>query len=437
MQGLRQHASITAPVLSTRGEWQVRRGMPSIDHTYQNSENGLASYVSADHVYPATLGTASDPVPQYPPQLSNLDLLRQRHEAVKQSVEGSLYTRDLSAPPSAPGYVVTPGTIPPPSAASYYPQQREWMPRDEHLSLPPAKPTSNPYSLHSEETLSSGSLNQDSLPDQQFLTTEMEHLAVTSGYSSVIYPSGQKADSLSSSTSSVSSNPSLSSTSSTTGTATTASTSTGNAAGTVPTTAATAVEAGKESQDELKAEIERLRKQLREKDEKIQQQSVQLHYTAGVGGTSAVGGRVSAVPRSVMQQPAPASIQYSSAHYGNGGVVVADDLSRATPQGVPNQVQPTYSGLAQTTPSFGGTLPYNKQQLQAAAALAASIVQGSQSTAGYYPSHPQASVPAAPATHTPHQWSGPQAGVSPYQTAHTLVQLQPSAAARQPSFLVS
>ena len=250
--------------------------------------------------------------------------------------------------------------------------------------------------------------------------------------------SATQSDSLSSSTSSTSSaNGNISTVSAPPGTNMPSKTES-TAAVTTPTSVV-ATEADSNSQDELKAEIQRLKEQLRKKDETIHQQNVQLHYTAGGGG-------VSVVARPVVQQTpvVPANI-------GNGGVVVAKTSQYSTPHGVPSQVPPTYANLPQTTPSYVvpqttpsyvGTAQYSNKQIRAAAALAASIVhqQGPQSAGGaggYYSAPPQPNLPQ-PATTRAQQWSGPQTGVTPYQPAHTLVQLpaQPNTA-RQPAFMVS
>ena len=345
-----------------------------------------------------------------------------------------MYPRDLPQHPSAASYGVTP-PAPPPSAAGYM-DPPQWLPppHEDTLSL---KPT-DPYPLHSEEVLSSGSLKQDSLPDQQFLSAELAG-SLSSGYAvGVGYQPPHQADSLSSTSSTGSSNgnATVPPTAAAAATTTTTAVKTEGVAAT-PTTTPAPIDPVSDSQ-ELKAEIERLKEQLRKKEETIQQQSVQLHYTAGGGGG------VSTVARSVVQHPAPvvpANMHYSTPHhppYGNGGVVLAPRSTIPPPE-----VTPTYSTLPQATPTYAGTMQYSNKQLHAAAAIAASIVQqqGSHSSGGaggYYPTQPPAPAPAPAPSHTPqHQWSGPQAVVPPYQAAHTLVQLQPSTSRQPAAFLVS
>ena len=420
LQGLRRPASLTAPVLSSQDWHQLPRGVANLD------QNGLTQYISSEHIYPKQpLPSAMPAAPTYVNQpLSNIDLIRLQHEAVKQSVEANTYPRERV-----------------PVDMTY--QQGDWVTHEGQPSLAStySQPTSDPYSLPREDLVSSGSLPHDNVLTQQVLSG-LETLEISGAYSSgSSYPS-TGSDLPSSQPPPTSVSAAVCTAANTSAMPPTSSSSSETVEGVVTTS----------SQGELQAEIERLRKQVLQHQQTIQRQNAQLQYA---GGAATAGGGV------VQSTPAPAA-QYGSVATTGGGVVRHAVVAPTHHYGGVVQqtaVAPTaqYGGVATAgggvvtpTPQYSSgqhhvygsvVMPgdemhvqpvatptsvqqYNKQ-LQAAAVMAAAIVNNPQpNTAQYYPS-PGSTLSTAPAPQAntyppqPQRWSGPQVGggVTPYTAA--------------------
>ena len=392
----------------------------------------MASYVSTDHVYAKPLPPASYPVSQ---PLSKIDLIRLQHEAVKQSVEASAYPREL-APPT--GYVDT----------VQYPAQGEWLasglPEARSLisSSYTTQPTSDPYSLATSEGLmSSSSLQQDHLLNQQMLSG-LEISGGPSTFSSgSSYQSGNSDYATTKPTTTASAAAATSSTAPPTTSATPTLITTSSSVGVVSgaegvSSSGSSVVINTSTPGELQAEIERLKQQVREHELTIKQQSAQLQFTGQVVGGMATGGGGGVVHPAPVT-PAP---QYAAAHqvYGNGvGVVIGGEEGSRVPTAA---VAP----VAATPP-----IQYSSKQIQAAAAMAAALVNSQPNTAQYYPSTvpplPSASAPPPGPTNTypqpAHRWSGPQPGTGPPTTNNYIVSAAAAAAAAaqhyRPTQLVS
>lgn len=454
----RRPTSLTAPVLTTpHQDWHSQ--IPRVlDHTYHTTENGLTSYLSAtDHVFHKharqPLVSMSETLPPGPPYavtqtlsnieslrpgphyavtqplskieslppgpsyatLSKIELLRLQHEAVKQSIEPTAYT----AHPS--GYVEGVNQPMEPSTYSAHPSgyvegvnqsvelptytthpslyvealqysQKEWVPvamaTEGHNSLSSSysQPSVEPFSLTSEEFMQPNSVEQQLVGGVKGLEISEAPSTLSSTTSSSVYTGNttQTDASAQSSVSTVSANvtttttSSLGSTDSSVGVA---------SSGTAILTS---------SQNEMQAEIEMLREQLRMKDQTIHQQNVQLHF----GNTGAVGvsGRGVVHPSVVSagRTHYPSSQQQQQQQLYSNGIVLGEEQSSQPP--------PT----AYPAPSHPFTAQYSTNK-QAAAAIAALVnPQGTR----YY-STPAAAAAAATPTYPAHQWSG-QGGVPPY-----------------------
>ena len=355
---------ITAPVLPTQEWHNVHRGVATVNHTYQPAEKCVTPYMTPDQVYPSHLPSEGLPYAVNQP-LSKIDLIRMQHEAVKQSVEGSTYHREMVPPPR-----------PSPYAIPY--SHREWLPG----TIPDGQGSlSSDSFLSSNEFFSTGSVRGEMIPggdtmtDQQLIAT-MEQLEIARSSSTLSKvntssPTEGCPQVLSSSQNTNVSNAAIAVAASSSGSMASTHSSSSNPAN---------------SQGDLEAEIIRLKEQLRERDETIQQQKVQLHYTRGSGG--------GVLPSSAIQSGA----QYPSGQQVfSNGVIVGDTSPHQTALVQQQQHQHSYSG----------PLQYPSQHLQAAAAAVAALVAPS-CTGGYYSSAPSANYP-------PHQWSGPQ--ISPYSSS--------------------
>ena len=450
--------SLTAPVL-TNQDWHAipRRGVATVDHTYRPNENGLSSYHSNEQVYSKALPT--EPLPSYAVN-QGLSMIRLQHEAVKQSIEGPAYPRELladSAAAAAAAYVSTPRY-----------SQREWLPapiegQGSHPS-PYTQLTPDHYSMAQTtdelQVLSGMERIEISGPPSTFSSSG------SSSYPGDSYPQTANAPAVSSNAS---------------GPPTTTTTTT---TGTVEEEEGSATNA-----DKMQAEIERLREQLRKKEETIQQQNVQLHYSnTGTTAAKPIPVKLESVPppptpqystppqgnpqfptppqgntqfpgppQGNMQFPGPpqgntqfptppqgnvqfpgppqgntqfpgppqGNVQFPTPPQGNvqfptppqGNVQFSTHLQRNTQFSTPVQGNGQYSGTIQQMFSNGGVLVgedasqpmihshgYTAKQLQAAA-MAAALVGSQSSAAPYYPPATPPAVAAAPSY--PVHWSGP------------------------------
>ena len=383
---LRHSGPITAPVLPTHEWTAVPRGVATVDHTYRSAENGMTSYISADQLYHKSLPREGLGGYSVNPPLSNIDLnmIRLQHKAVNQSLEASRDLTRLGGPYPQGEWLQ--GSLLPPTAE----------PQPSAYSMP----TSNPFSIPSDELLSSGSLTDDVPPalntsGQQQLISSMEQLQLSgpnnSGNSSssnsgnipASYSSGGGVQPTSTtfpqlvSSSPAHSVPYPNITSDVShGSVTTHPVSTTTASTGAPTS----------SQQELQAEILRLKEQLKEQQQTIHQQKVQLQY----GGNIQPSQGISARQAPAVQFPAPQQQIYG----GVNGLIVGEEPSRHH-----------HHHHHQTAPvvqpqSYSGPIQYSTQQIQAAMAALVTPPPPQPST-GYYSQ-------TSPSNYQQSQWSGPQ-----------------------------
>lgn len=405
-------ASLTAPVLSNQEWHNLPRGIATIEHpTYHTTDNGLAPYLSAEQVYAKPLPSEHLQPYAVSQPLSKIELIRLQHEAVKQSVEASAYSRELR-PPSA--YM----------DSVQYPQ-REWLTpvMAESQSSLPSSYNSDPFSLPSGQLIKSGSMLQESLVDQQVLSG-MESLDLSrppSTYSSTSsHPNGATSGFLSPAHQAAAAAAATVQnlnvcTAPTAPTISSASTSPSAAGEGQPANVSNTATVSTGSQNELEAEIGRLREQLKVKEQTIQQQSAQLQGHGAGGVTTVVPDPRMGIGTGMRARGSVAPLtnsQYSTQVYSNGmGVVMAGE----------DTTQPTGAPLFPGAPhSYSAPIQYSNKQLQAAAAAMAAALVGSQPTsAQYYPSTAPPPPPATLANSYPHhQWSGPQSGVPPGPAAY-------------------
>lgn len=407
----RHSGPITAPVLPSQQDWvpTVHRGVATANHVYASATVPSPAAGAAggmDYHHKRRLGDLPYSF-SLSPQLLDLDLLKMQHEAVKQSVEAASYSRDF-IPPSLPP---TPSvyrsgsrqdlltsipvdsrtyTLPPPSSSSTSSQHGNLytsFPAHELMTSGLVQDSaigaaisqqhySNSHNLSAEQSLLSGiqqmhlALPNYTVAPHNILYSTSTNTPSSGATVSASVPVVAVSTGITADTSSHPTPPQPNDSS--------VCTSAPSYTVAVPVDAASSggvsssgdagdtgeVRGGSKGQEDLEAEIRRLKEQLRESNVTIQHQQAQLQYSGPQQPPPPPPPTSTPQPLHYRQPPPPTHHH----HYPTSTPAVPATVLLAGLEDPAHQVS---SGQGQSSVSdhaYGGSIQYSQQQLQAAVA---------------------------------------------------------------------